>query len=216
MISATSRLPGVTLSLPPDFHLLPLDSDLADRVAAQSVLLDALPMAGADRRELVALYLEALATQLRAVDIAGAAFCAVRVDDHASTATLSVGFHETATTDRTLALLGAVATLRGSAAAAGVETTSYAGQPAARWTSERPMATGDDEPVVMRELQVLVQAPDVPVAVLITLATPTLQDWDLYTRVLADICATLRFTPAIEPQRGVSGQVLLLPTGAPD
>lgn len=211
MISATSRLPGVTLTLPTDFHLLPLERDLADRMAAQSALLDALPMAGADRRELVALYLEALATELRSVDIAGAAFCAVRVDDHASTATLSVGFHETATTDRTLALLGSVATLRGAHDTTGVETTSYAGQPAARWTAERLVGAG--EPVLIRELQVLVQAPDVPVAVLITLATPTLPDWDLYTGVLHDICGTLRFTPATEPDRGAAAQVLLLPAG---
>lgn len=214
MLSATSRLPGVRLTLPADFHLLPLDSDLADRVAAQSALLDALPMAGGDRRELVALYLEALATELRSVDVAGAAFCAVRIGDHPSTATLTVGFHETATTDRTLALLGTVATLRGSAEASGVETTAYAGQPAARWSSERAVHEPDEggnAPVTMKELHVLVQAPDVPVAVLITMATPVEQDWDLYADVLHEICFSLRFDPAVAPEQGAAGQVLLLP-----
>lgn len=215
MLSATTRLPGVRLTLPTDFHLLPMEADLADRVAAQSALLDALPMAGGDRRELVALYLEALATELRAVDVAGAAFCAVRVGDHASTATLTVGFHETATTDRTLALLGTVAALRGSADASDVQTTTYAGQPAARWSSERVMGEADDTgaaPVLTRELHVVVQAPDVPVAVLVTLATPVLEDWELYAGVLHGTCATLRFDAAVAPEHGAAGQVLLQPT----
>ncbi|MPZ96566.1 MAG: hypothetical protein GEU96_17050, partial [Propionibacteriales bacterium] len=209
MISPTTRLPGVTLTLPADFHLLPLEADLARRVSSQSALLDELPMAEGGRRELVALYLEAMSTQLRGADIAGAAFCAVRIGDHASTATVTVGFHDTATTDRTLSLLGTVATLRGSSSATGVETAAYAGQPAARWVVERSLAPDADEPVVMRELQVLVQAPDVPVAVLLSLATPMLEDWDLYVEVMHGICETLRFTPASDPEGGASAQVLL-------
>ncbi|MPZ61666.1 MAG: hypothetical protein GEU93_10300 [Propionibacteriales bacterium] len=215
VISPTEQLPGVSLKLPSDFHLLPLDPDLANRVAAQSELLDALPLAGGDRRELVALYVEALATRLRDADVAGAAFCAVRIDDHASTATLTVGYHSTATTDRTLALLGTVATLRGSEDMTSVETTTYAGHPAATWIAERvlPGSDGGADDLVLRELQVLVQAPEEPVAVLITLATPNLEDWPIYRDVVRSICETIEFQPALDSEESDHGRVLLLPVG---
>ncbi len=212
MLSPTTRLPGVTLTLPAEFHLLPLDADLQARVAAQTALLDELPMADGPRRELVALYLESMATRLRGADIAAAAFCAVRIGDHASTATVTVGFHETNTTDRTLALLGTVATLRGRDDDSDVETTAYAGQPAVRWTSRHDLSTGEgSDPIRLHEAQVLVQAPDVPVAVLITVATPTTEDKEIYRDVLHRACESLEFAPPTDPGTPAAS-VLLLPS----
>jgi hypothetical protein len=205
MLTATRRS-GVALTLPADFHEVPLDQDLEQRVAAQSRLLDRLLAAGG-RRELLALVLEAMARHLGSAGIAGAACCAVRIGEHASTATLTVGFHETATTDRTLALLGAAAMLRGSVGA--VETTAYAGHPALTWALERPLADG----IVIREVQVLVPSPDVPVGVLVSLATPMPQDWGVYQQVMHAVCTSLRFDPAVSPRGAAAGRVLRLPAG---
>jgi hypothetical protein len=205
------RLPGVALTLPPDFHEVPLDPSLEQRVAAQSRLLDRLPGAAGGRRELVALFLEAMARHLGSVGVVGAAFCAVRIGERASTATLTVGFHETATTDQTLALGGPGAVLRGLVGA--VETTAYAGHPALTWSVERPLADG----IVIREVQVLVPAPDAPVSALISLATPTQQDWEVYRQVMHDVCTSLRFDPCSPPRAAV--RALPLPPGrrsAPD
>jgi len=95
-----------------------------------------------------------------------------------------------------------------------VETTSVGRQPAVVWTVDVPAENPDS--VAMREMQVLVQAPDVPVAVLITLATPTLQDWRLYQRLMREVCETLRLTPAAAPEQGAEAQVLLLSAPQPD
>jgi hypothetical protein len=87
--------------------------------------------------------------------------------------------------------------------AGAVVTTTYAGHPAVAWTAAHPLAGG----VVVREAHVLVPAPELPAAVLISLATPVLQDWDVYRRVMHDVCTSLRFDPARPHDEA---QVLLL------
>lgn len=131
---------GMRLRLPAEFRFVPLEADLPERLSSQLRLLHDLADGDARQRGFLSLYLEAMAVQMRRAQVAAAAFCAVALHGEPSTASLTVAFHRTGTTDRTLALTGAAAALQHpDAAPVEVETRQVAGHPAVCWEAERPL-----------------------------------------------------------------------------
>ena len=57
-------LPELALDIPPDFHEVPLETAIEDRVAAQSALLEDMGLRDTEQREGLGLYLEAIARTL--------------------------------------------------------------------------------------------------------------------------------------------------------
>ena len=103
----TEAAPVIVLDVPPDFHQVPLERETESRTGAQLQVLEDMGLSDRGQREALSLYLEALAVRLSRGSVLGTAFCAVQVDGHPSTATLTVALQPTHTGDRGLAVMGA-------------------------------------------------------------------------------------------------------------
>jgi len=188
------------LDVPADFHEVPLDAQTENRVAAQLQVLEDLGLDDPAQREAVSLYLEALTARLGTDNVVGSAFCVVQIHGHPSTASLSLALQPTHTPDAGLAVLGAAEALHREGRHGRVEVVTLGGRPAVVAMAERPGRADDrDGPRAtdsVRELSVLVPVPDQRQAVVVTLSTPCLQDWDVYERLTLDIARSLRVRAA--------------------
>lgn len=185
------------LDVPADFHEVPLAAQTENRVAAQLQVLEDLGLDDPAQREAVSLYLEALTARLGTDNVVGSAFCVVQIDGHPSTASLSVALQPTRTPDAGLAVLAAAETLHREGRHIRIEVVTLARQPAVVAMAERaePAAGDSGRPRAaegVRELSVLVPVPDHQQAVIVTLSTPCLQDWDVYERLTLDIARSLK------------------------
>jgi hypothetical protein len=197
----SASAPAVVLDVPADFHQVPLASDTEDRTAAQLQVLEDMGLSDTGQREALSLYLEALSKRLSGGPVLATAFCAVRVNDHPSTATLTVGLHTMRTADRGLAVLGAAEAMRREGRYANVAIVEVGPHPAVTAVAERATTPEDtvtgEVGATLRELSVLVPVPGHEQAVIVTLSTPCLEDWDIYQRLVLDICRSLRVQSAL-------------------
>lgn len=193
--SRTEAAPVIVLDVPPDFHEVPLARETESRTAAQLQVLEDMGLSDPGQREALSLYLEALAIRLSRGAVMSTAFCAVEVGGHPSTATLTVALHPTHTADRGLAVMGAAEAMRRAGRYSRVEIVELGRHPAVTAVTERPTVPDDtaagEGGATLRELSVLVPVPGHEQAAMVTLATPCLADWDLYERLVLDICRSL-------------------------
>ncbi len=191
----TEAAPVIVLDVPPDFHQVPLEHETETRTAAQLQVVEDMGLSDSGQREALSLYLEALAVRLSRGAVLATAFCAVQVDGHPSTATLTVALHPTHTADRGLAVLGAAEAMRREGRYARVEIVELGQHPAVTAVTERPTVPADtatgEVGATLRELSVLVPVPGHEQAAMVTLSTPCLEDWDVYERLVLDICRSL-------------------------
>ena len=180
-------VPEIALDIPPDFHEVPLETAIEDRVASQTALLEGMGLRDADQREGLSLYLEAIARTLAGGPIVGTAFCAVEMDGRPSTATLTVATRTTSTTDPLVMVAGAAEALRrtGEYTSVGIE---HAGAHNAVFATGR----GGAEGLPLFQTTAVVPVPGHGMAVLITIATPGEDDVSTYERVVRSVAGSLR------------------------
>jgi hypothetical protein len=196
----TEAAPVIVLDVPPDFHQVPLEADLQRRTASQLKVLEDMGLSDRSQREALSLYLEALAGRLSAGNVVGTAFCAVQLDGRPSTATLTVGMLPTHSLDRGLVALGAAESMRREGRFQSVRLLELGQHPVVAAVAERASVPGDtatgEVGAPLRELSVLVPVPGHEQAVMVTLSTPCLEDWEVYEKVVLDICRTLHVQSA--------------------
>jgi hypothetical protein len=180
-------LPEIALDIPPDFHEVPLESAIEDRVAAQSALLEDIGLRDIEQREGLGLYLEAIARTLAGGPVVGTAFCAVEMDGRPSTATLTVATRTTSTTDPLVMLAGTAEALRRAGDYSTV-TIEHAGAHNAVFASGQ----GGAEGLTLHQTTAVVPVPGHAMAVLITIATPGAGDVATYERVVRSVAGSLR------------------------
>jgi len=194
--SRTEAAPVIVLDVPPDFHQVPLEAETEARTASQLQVLEAMGLSDSGQREALSLYLEALAIRLSRGRVLGTAFCAVSIEGHPSTATLTVALHPTGTADKGLAVMGAAEAMRREGRYSSVEIRELGLQPAVTAVAERPSLPGDatsgDVGATLREMSVLVPVPGHQQAAMMTLSTPCLEDWAIYETLLLDIARSLQ------------------------
>lgn len=184
-MTATTVQELVQLDVPPDFHEVPLDAAVEDRVAARTDVLDVLGLDDPEQREGVGLYLEALAHALRDGPVAGTAFCAVELDGKPSTATLTVATRAHTTGDPLVTLAGLAEALRRQAVYAAVSIERLGAQ-------HGVVALRGNEPSGLSEVTIAVPLSAAPLVVWVTLATPCVDDFETYARVARDVAASAR------------------------
>ena len=203
--SRSDAVPTVRVDVPREFHEIPLERRVEKRTASQLEVIEALGLSSPAQREAVSLYLEALSIRLAEGSVAATAFCAVRLDGRPSSATVTVALHETHTPDPSLAVLGSAEALRRAGRHDHVEILAVGGRPVAAAVAERPATAGDtpDGQIgrTLREITVLVPIAGHQHAVMVTLATPNLRDWETYR-------APTPGHVSLGPRRVVPGRVL--------
>lgn len=192
----TRAAPVIVLDVPPDFHQVPLQTETETRTASQLQLLEVMGLSDPAQREALSLYLEALAVRLSDGTVVGTAFCAVELEGHPSTATLTVALHPTATADRGLAVMGAAEAMRRDGRYATVDIRELGVHPAVTGMAERPSVPGDaasgEVGATLREMSVRVPVPGHEQAAMLTMSTPCLEDWEVYETLLLDIARSLQ------------------------
>lgn len=185
--------PVIVLDVPPDFHQVPLQGEIESRTASQLRVLADMGLSDTGQREALSLYLEALAVRLGRDNVAGTAFCAVELDGHPSTATLTVGLQSTRSQDRGLVVMAAAEAMRREGRYAAIEIISLGGHPALTAVADRSTVPDAAAEVgqTLREISVLVPVPGQERAAMVTLSTPCLGDWDVYVALVLDICRSL-------------------------
>ena len=186
--------PSVHLDIPPDFHEIPLDAAVEDRVAARTAVLDDLGLADVEQREGLGLYFEALARALSHGPVVGTAFCAVEIDGKPSTATLTVATQTRAPTDPLVASLGLAEVLRRAGRHDSVAIERLGSHHAVVATGSLSTDSGR-----LRMITIATALPTDRLVVLVMLATPCHGDFPLYTRVARDVAASAR---VVRPEAG--------------
>lgn len=194
LISSVEAAPRVVVVVPPDFHQVPVEQETEARTASQLQVLDEMGLTESDQREALSLYLEGLAVRLTTASLGGSAFCAVQLDGRPSTATLTMALQPTRTIDRGLAVLGAAESMRRTAHYPSVAVVQLGGQAVVTAVTERSLSpsSGAVRGAVLREMLAFVPVQGQPWAALLTVATPCLEDWNTYVKVLLDICRSVQ------------------------
>lgn len=194
--SRTGAAPVIRLDVPPDFHQIPLDRQVETRTAAQLKVISALGLSSPGQREAISLYLEALSIRLGTGNVIGTAFCVVQLAGRPSSATLTVAVHETHTGDASLAVMGAAEAMRREGRYDDVQIVSVGGRPVVSAVARRAVKPGDTptgQPGdTLQEICVLVPMAGQQFAAMLTLSTPSLDDWETYRSVVLDICRSVR------------------------
>ena len=183
---------ALVLDVPPDFHQVPLDEAIEDRVVGQSALVEAFGVADARQREGLGLYVESLARHVRASRVAACAFCLVELDGAPSTATLTVALHPAgASNDPTVLVLGTAEALRRDGDYAEVRVERIDGRPVVVATAERVAQGGAER---HREVTVAVPLAGHGQIAMLALASPDVTHWQVYERLLRQVAASVRVT----------------------
>ena len=193
-MSAVTLAPSVRLDIPPDFHEIPLDAAVEDRVAARTEVLDELGVQHAEQREGLGLYFEAMARALRGGPVVGTAFCAVEIDGRPSTATLTVATQTGAPADPLVAAVGTAEVVRTRGEHDSVVIERIGAHHAVVATGT--LTTGGQH---LRTVTIATPLPAGRLVVLITLATPCRDDFAIYTRVAREVAASARL---VRPDSG--------------
>ncbi len=181
---------ALVLDVPPDFHQVPLDAAIEDRVVAQGALVEAFGVADARQREGLGLYVESLARHVRGSRVAACAFCLVELDGAPSTATLTVALHPAGeSTDPTVLVLGTAEALRRDGDYAEVRVERIDGRPVVVATADRVAQGGAER---HREVTVAVPLAGHGQIALLALASPDLAHWSVYERLVRQVAASVR------------------------
>lgn len=175
--------PAIELDLPPDFYEVPIESSVEDRVAGQSVILDRLRIDDRSQREGVGWYLEALSRSVRLGNVAGTAFCAVRLDGAPSTATLTAAVQDSPSDDPLVFALGASQILARSGRFTTVSQENLGGVVAAVGSG----ATGD-----VRFVTIVLPLVGHRSAVIVTLSTTDAAHAAIYETIARTAAASVR------------------------
>lgn len=186
-MTAATLVELVQLDVPPDFHEVPLDAAVEDRVAARTDVLDGLRIDDPEQREGLVLYLEALAHALRDGPVAGTAFCAVQLDGKPSTATLTVATQPSTARDPLVALAGLAEVMRTQARHESVTIERLGAQHAVV-----ALDAADPPGGGTRQVTIAVPLRGESLIVWVTLATPCVDDFPTYARVARDVAASAR------------------------
>jgi hypothetical protein len=192
--------PVIVLDVPEDFHQVPLDRDVERRTAAQLAVLERMGLSDRGQREALSLYLEALAGRLSEDNVVGTAFCLVALDGRPSTATFTVALQPTHSQDRGLVAMGVAEAMNREGRYQSVRLLELGQHPAVVAVAERPTVAGDsvtgEVGTTLRELCVVVPVPNHEQAVMVTLSTPCLNDWEVYESLVLDVCRSLHVQSA--------------------
>ncbi len=181
---------ALVLDVPPDFHQVPLDDAIEDRVVAQGALVEAFGVADPRQREGLGLYVESLARHVRGSRVAACAFCLVELDGAPSTATLTVALHPAgAVADPTVMVLGAAQVLTRDGDYAEVRIERIDGRAVVVATAERVPGGGSER---YREVTVAVPLSEHGQIALLALASPDLGHWAVYERLVRQVAASVR------------------------
>ncbi|MFY0406159.1 hypothetical protein [Solicola sp. PLA-1-18] len=177
--------PLIDVDLPPDFHEVPVASAVEDRVHDQDDLLDRLAVVDPVQREGLGWYLEALSRSAADADVAGTAFCAVRLAGRPSAATVTVAVHDADADDPLVFALGAAESLRADGRYDDVRTERVGHALAA-------LAYGTDPGSGARHVTAVVPAAGHATAVVLCLSTHDTASFGVYDRVLRRAAASVR------------------------
>ncbi|CAN5241496.1 MAG: hypothetical protein H0V13_07555 [Nocardioidaceae bacterium] len=183
---------GIVLDIPPDFHEVPLDLAVEDRVAARIALLDRLGLTESARREGFALFLEAVSRAVGDGPVVATSFCAVQLGGRPSTATLTVATQTGVGTDPLVSVYGVAETLIRRGAYRSVRVDRAGPHPVVLATSQvRGGASAEAGSPDLHEVTVVVPVPGLALLTLLTI-TCTAADLATYTDVVRAVAASLR------------------------
>lgn len=177
----------IDLDIPSDFHEVPLDLAVEDRVAAQRELIEALDLGDGDRREGLGWFLEAMSRMVRDGPVVGTAFCAVEIDGAPSTATLTVATRALPSDDPLVFAQGTYESMRrqGGYLSVGIERIGpVPGVVAAREIEVAGRSS--------RQVTAVVPVPGHRLGVFVTVATDDEAHVAVYERVVREAAATVR------------------------
>lgn len=183
----------IDLDLPPDFHEVPLDAAVEDRVAAQRELIEALDIDDAQSREGIGWFLEALARMTQGSHVAGTAFCAVELDGVPSAATLTIATQEMPSDDPLVFAQGTYQSMRAASAYDTVQIERLGGVTGV--VARREVDIGGNR---SHQVTAVVPVAGHRVGVYVTVATDDLDHTEVYERVAIDAAASVRVAPSEE------------------
>lgn len=189
-MTTTDSSVRIDLDLPPDFHEVPLDVTVEDRVAAQHELLDALDVDDTRRREGLGWFLEALARMTRGGHVSGTAFCAVELDGAPSTATLTVATQGMPSDDPLVFAQGTYESMRARGDYDSVRLTRLGAV-----TGVVAVRELDVDERRSRQVTAVVPVPGHRIGVYVTVATDDLEHADVYERVATEAAGSVRVAP---------------------
>lgn len=174
----------IDLDVPPDFHQVPLQPSIEDRVAGQQQILDKLALGDPAQREGLGWYLEALSRSVNDGAVVSTAFCAVRLGGRPSSATLTVAMHPAASDDPLVYALGAARSMRSSGLYATVDLENLGRTLAAVARGE---ATG-----AARHVTIALPVTGQHLSVLVSLTTTDTTNAATYEKVVRQTAASVR------------------------
>jgi len=185
----TVLMAQVDIDVPPDFHEVPVDPSVEDRLLGQTAILDELSIADPAQREGLGWYLEALSRSVTAGAVVSTAFCAVRLGGTPSSATLTVAGHPAAAEDPLVFTTGAARALLTTGAYESVAQENL-GRTLA--VVARGRAIGDDGLTYSQDVTVVVPVAGHRLAVVVSLSTTDLAHVATYEAVVRDAAASAR------------------------
>ncbi|MDQ3629558.1 MAG: hypothetical protein M3419_12260 [Actinomycetota bacterium] len=192
MTDTVAPAQGIILDIPPDFHEVPLDLAVEDRVAARIALLDQLGLTDSTRREGFALFLEAVSRAVGDGPVVATSFCAVQLAGRPSTATLTVATQASVSADPLVSVYGVAETLIRRGAHRSVRVDRAGPHPVVLARSQvRGDPSVDAGPEARHEVTVVVPVPGLPLLALLAI-TSTAADLGTYTDVVRAVAASLR------------------------
>ncbi len=188
-MTTTDASTRIDLDLPSDFHEVPLDAAVEDRVAAQRELIDALDV-DTSSREGLGWLLEALAGMTRTSHVSGTAFCAVTLDGSPSAATLTVATQAMPSDDPLVFAQGTYESMRASG-----DHDSVRLQRLGSVTGVVARRELDIDGRHSRQVTAVVPVPGHGLGVYVTVATDDLAHADVYERVAVGAASSVRVVP---------------------
>lgn len=177
----------IDIDIPPDFHEVPLDLAVEDRVAAQRELIEALGLEDGERREGLGWFLEATARMVREGPIVGTAFCAVQIDGAPSTATLTVATRDLPSDEPLVFAQGTYETMRRDGSYASIRLDRIG--PVTGVVAARELVVAERR---LHQVTAVVPLPGHRLGVFVTVATDDESHLAMYERVARDAAATVR------------------------
>lgn len=190
-MTTTDSSVRIDLDLPPDFHEVPLDAAIEDRVAAQHELIDVLELDDVRRREGLGWFLEALARVTQGGHVTGTAFCAVELDGVPSTATLTVATQQMPSDDPLVFAQGTYESMRARGDYDSVQLERLGA--VAGVVARRELDIDDRR---SRQVTAVVPVPGHRIGVYVTVATDDLDHAEVYERVAIDAAGSVRVAAA--------------------
>jgi hypothetical protein len=186
--------------IPPFFHELPIDEDDPEEAARRLVLTAREVMANRteDEQLTMALTYATLIDDLRAAGAVYAGFCVMDMDGRPSTASVAVYRQPLYDTTAEDAVSSIHVALSQAYPADDIRVTELPSAKGVVRIGDAPFVlpadfspTGERVTVDRGQIQVYVPLPNDAEMVIFELSTPSMEDWDLYSEVFAEIVRTL-------------------------